>query len=253
MRSIHEEVQHQFIVPFLQNIESENAWGTVLQFFGNGSVRDYLDWFQPVRFPEPEAKFYVAQTMCAIRYLHGLSIVHRGIRSAVLLLEPDGFCKLGGFFCARYLGSEERTYSLACGDPHYIAPEVILSKGHSRAVDHYAIGVLSYELLMGTPPYLDEDVPGLYQKVIGGKLYFPEWVQEDATSFIKKLMRADPSKRLGNGPQMSGIDALASAPWFQGFAWHDLERRLVPQSCRPLTVEPSLRGPGILQHPHADG
>eukprot|EP00928_Gymnodinium_smaydae_P046957 TRINITY_DN31306_c0_g1_i1.p1 TRINITY_DN31306_c0_g1~~TRINITY_DN31306_c0_g1_i1.p1 ORF type:complete len:388 (-),score=41.05 TRINITY_DN31306_c0_g1_i1:123-1229(-) len=238
MRSIYEEVNHQFLVPFLRNMETEDAWYSVLGFLGNGSVRDHLDWFNPVGLSEAQAKFYIAQTMSAVRYLHGLKIVHRGIRSDVLLLEPDGFCKLGGFFHARHLESGERTYSIACGDAHYMAPEVLLAKGYGRSVDHYAIGVLSYELLVGTPPYMDEDMPGLYQKVINCKVYYPGRVCKDGVSFIKKLIKIDPSKRLGSGQTTSGIDELASVPWFHGFAWDDLEQRRVPQSCGILDVKP---------------
>lgn len=89
-----------------------------------------------------------------------------------------------------------KTYTL-CGTPEYIAPEVLLNKGHGKGVDWWTLGILVYEMLAGQPPFVDDDPMGIYQQILAGKLTFPRYFDRNAKNLIKKLLTADLTKRYG--------------------------------------------------------
>merc|ERR1711897_33747 len=68
----------------------------------------------------------------------------------------------------------------------YIAPEVLLNKGHGKPVDWWTLGILIYEMVVGQPPFCDEDPMGIYQKILAGKIYFPKYFDKNAKALVKK-------------------------------------------------------------------
>lgn len=89
-----------------------------------------------------------------------------------ILISSDGYLKLTDFGFAKYLESG-RTYTL-CGTPEYLAPEILLNKGHGKPVDWWTLGILIYEMIAGIDPFNDEDPMGIYQKILKGKVRFPK-------------------------------------------------------------------------------
>merc|ERR1712166_1334310 len=131
------------------------------------------------------------------KHIHGKNIIHRDLKPENILLSGNGYSKLTDFGFAKILEPGTRTYTL-CGTPEYIAPEVLLNKGHGKPVDWWTLGILIYEMIVGQPPFCDEDRMGIYQKILAGKIYFPRYFDKNAKALVKKLLTADLSKRHGN-------------------------------------------------------
>jgi protein kinase A len=103
------------------------------------------------------------------------------------------------------------------GTPEYIAPEVLLNKGHGKGVDWWTLGVLMYEMMAGQPPFIDDDPMGIYQQILTGKIAFPRHFDRNAKSLVKKLLVADLTKRYGC--LKSGAVDIKNHKLFNGFDW----------------------------------
>ena len=92
-------------------------------------------------------------------YLHMRNIIYRDLKPENILISNDGYIKLTDFGFAKYV--ENKTYTLV-GTPEYLAPEILLNKGHSKPVDWWTLGILIYELISGIDPFNDEDPMAIY-------------------------------------------------------------------------------------------
>jgi cGMP-dependent protein kinase len=173
------------------------------------------------RFNEPTAQFIVGCVIQAFEYLHTRGIVYRDLKPENLMLASNGYVKLVDFGFAKFIGYSSKTWTF-CGTPEYVAPEVILNKGHDRAVDYWALGILIHELLTGTPPFSAPDPMKTYNIILKGidVIEFPRHVTRSAQSLIKRLCRDLPTDRLGY--QRCGVDDIRKHRWFQGFDWDGL-------------------------------
>merc|ERR1719437_192224 len=99
---------------------------------------------------ERRSKFYTGCILEGLSYLHGKKICYRDLKPENVLLDDEGYCVLIDLGFAKVVTS--KTYTL-CGTPLYIAPEVILQRGHNKNADIWSLGVLIYELVVGKTPF----------------------------------------------------------------------------------------------------
>ena len=141
-----------------------------------------------------------------------------------LLLAKDGHLRLTDFGFAKRI--TDRTWTL-CGTPEYLAPEIIQSKGHSFAVDWWALGVLVFEMLSGYPPFFDENPFVIDEKILVGKIDWPRHIDPTLKDLLKKLLVQDPAKRLGS--LRNGAEDVKRHRWLKHTDWDDVyHRRLRP-------------------------
>ena len=135
--------------------------------------------------------------MLAMGYLHKNKIVHRDLKPENVLMDSDGYVCLADFGLAKFLNPDEQTHSF-CGTAEYLAPEIIMNKGHGKAVDWYTLGVFLFEMLEGHCPFMHEDPFEIFRMIIQTKLQFPRGFDKSAKSLIRHLTDHDLSKRYGN-------------------------------------------------------
>lgn len=116
------------------------------------------------------------------------------------MIDTTGHAKIIDLGFAKKLDtSHSRTFTL-CGTPEYLAPEVLReqSKGYGKPVDYWGIGILTYELLAGYPPFYDADEPkNIYSKIMRGVIEFPDYFPLRAKDLIIRLLNPSPDRRLG--------------------------------------------------------
>lgn len=188
-------------------------------------------------FDDIIARFCVACVVEAFTYLHGKGIIYRDLKPENLLLDAKGYVKLVDFGFAKRIAQGKKTWTF-CGTPEYVAPEIILNKGHDQAADYWSMGILMFELLTGTPPFTAPDPMKTYNIILKGidVIEFPKKVSRSATLLIKKFCRDNPAERLGYGK--NGLDDVRKNKWFQGFDWNGLVAQTLPP---PIT--PKVKGP----------
>lgn len=157
---------HPFITNLLTSFSDSDFLYLLLDYVPGGELFSYLRKFR--RFDEGMARFYAAEIVLVLEYLHEKQggVAYRDLKPENLLLDAEGHIKLVDFGFAKRLGgrdSSTETYTL-CGTPEYLAPEVIHNKGHTTAVDWWALGILIYEFLTGYPPFWHQNPIEIYKQ-----------------------------------------------------------------------------------------
>ncbi|XP_063691403.1 cGMP-dependent protein kinase 1-like isoform X5 [Bolinopsis microptera] len=183
-------------------------------------------------FDNNTTKFFVACVVEAFDYLHRKGIVYRDLKPENLLLDSEGYVKLCDFGFGKKIGHGRKTWTF-CGTPEYVAPEIILNKGHDLSADYWSLGILMFELLTGSPPFSGADPMQTYNLILRGMdmVEFPRKINKSAQHLVKKLCRDNPAERIGY--QRDGLRDIKKHKWYQGFDWEGLINKRVSPPISP--------------------
>jgi len=184
-----------FIVPLKLSFQSPDKLYLVMSFVNGGELFYHLQ--REGKFNQDRSRFYAAELLCALEHLHGFNVVYRDLKPENILLDYTGHIALCDFGLCKLNMSETEKTNTFCGTPEYIAPELLESQGYTKTVDWWTLGVLLYEMMTGLPPFYDENVNIMYQRILRDPLHFPSDISPEARSVMTSLLQRDPSRRLG--------------------------------------------------------
>jgi len=184
--------------------ETEPDFYLIMQLVEGGELFDRIVKLQS--YSEKDAHVLVRQMVSAIDHMHDRGIVHRDLKPENLLLENkehDSPVLLADFGLSQYLNPED-PLNVPVGTPGYVAPEVVECLDdemctYGKEIDLWAVGVITYILLCGFPPFFSEDDDEVFDQILEGKYNYPspQWddVSELAKDLIDRLLVLDPKKR----------------------------------------------------------
>ncbi|CAN0865464.1 Mitogen-activated protein kinase kinase kinase 3 [Linum grandiflorum] len=189
------QLSHPNIVRYHGSELSEETLSVYLEFVSGGSIHKLLQEYGA--FKEPVIQNYTRQILSGLAYLHGRNTVHRDIKGANILVDPNGEIKLADFGMAKHITACSSMLSFK-GSPYWMAPEVVMNtNGYSLAVDIWSLGCTILEMAAGKPPWSQyEGVAAIFK--IGNSKDMPEipyFLSDEAKSFIKLCLQRDPSLR----------------------------------------------------------
>jgi calcium/calmodulin-dependent protein kinase I len=195
---ILKKVNHPNIISMKELFDTHEYLFIVTELVTGGELFDKI--VERGSYTEKTAALLVTKIVSAIHYLHNLGIVHRDLKPENLLLKDPGSdteVKLADFGLSKIVGPQ--VMMTACGTPGYVAPEVLSATGYDKEVDLWSIGVITYILLCGFPPFYNEDLPQLFEQIMKAEYDFPapDWdvISDDAKNFIRQILVLDPHKR----------------------------------------------------------
>uniref|UniRef100_A0A126X3B5 non-specific serine/threonine protein kinase n=1 Tax=Aulacomnium heterostichum TaxID=171832 RepID=A0A126X3B5_9BRYO len=264
-RQILDLMDHPFLPTLYASFQTATHVCLITDFCPGGELFLVLERQPKKHFHEESARFYAAEIVLALEYLHCMGVVYRDLKPENILVTESGHVQLTDFDLSFMTSprvqiippvkprkKKKRKSKLDVGGPvmfaepvtpsnsfvgteEYIAPEIISGQGHSAAVDWWALGILLYEMLFGRTPFRGKNRQKTFANVLEKELSFPSNipVSPQVKMLIRDLLNRDPMQRLGSH---RGANDIKNHPFFQDVKW-PLIRSTIPP---PLEVSLNL-------------
>ncbi len=199
---ILEALNHPNIVKLVASFESKSHYHVVMERLAGGELFERI--VEKVYYGEADAARVIRALAEALRYCNSKRVVHRDLKPENILLvsaADDAALKIVdfGFATEFHMGAQGVELTATCGTPGYVAPEIISGKPYGPEVDMWSLGVVSYVLLCGYPPFFEDSQQALFAKIRKGQYEFdPQFwgvVSQPAKDLVSKLLVVDPKAR----------------------------------------------------------
>jgi len=250
-RSILELVnRHPFIVNLYYAFQDHEKLYLILQYASGGELFRHLEMEK--FFSEEVAAFYIAEIVLALDYLHNtVGVIYRDLKPENCLLDAEGHLLLTDFGLSKVAIEDastpggSRCNSLGVGTIEYMAPEIIRGSdesdwgpGYGKACDWWSLGAMACDLMTGKPPFGGGNWTKIQQNIMHQKLSLPYFLSPDSKDLLNRLLRKEPRKRLGVGP--NDINIIKKHRFFRKIDWKKLEARELDPPIKPLVTNPEL-------------
>ncbi|CAA0829236.1 3-phosphoinositide-dependent protein kinase 2 [Striga hermonthica] len=246
-RIVLDQLDHPGVVRLFFTFQDTFSLYMALESCDGGELFDQIT--RKGRLSEDEARFYAAEVVDALEYIHSMGLIHRDIKPENLLLTTDGHIKIADFGSVKPMQGSRITVlpnaasdDKACtfvGTAAYVPPEVLNSSPATFGNDLWALGCTLYQMLSGTSPFKDASEWLIFQRIIARDIRFPNYFSTEARDLIDQLLDIDPSRRPGAGP--GGYASLKNHLFFKGIDWTNLREGTTPPK---LALEPRAQSTG---------
>eukprot|EP01128_Nolandella_sp_AFSM9_P005144 TRINITY_DN2445_c0_g2_i1.p1 TRINITY_DN2445_c0_g2~~TRINITY_DN2445_c0_g2_i1.p1 ORF type:complete len:437 (+),score=122.50 TRINITY_DN2445_c0_g2_i1:33-1343(+) len=226
-RDILRKVRHPFVVRLHSTFQTELRVAFVMDFVVGGQLFFHLR--EEAIFNESMARFYTAELVLALEYLHSLRIVHRDLKPENILVGAKGHLILTDFGLAKENVDEMGGANTWCGTIAYMAPEIVKKNEYGTPSDLWSLGILLYDMLAGNPPFRHKNLRRLQEMICAKKINMPGFWQASTHAIIRGLTQKMATKRFT-------MATLKAHPFFAEINWSSLLMRKI----RPPFV-PNLR------------
>nr|AML78250.1 putative LOV domain-containing protein [Chlorogalum pomeridianum] len=261
-REIYSLLDHPFLPTLYTSFQTTTHVCLITDFCPGGELFALLDR-QPMKiFKEEAARFYAAEVVIGLEYLHCLGIIYRDLKPENILLQKDGHVLLTDFDLSfltssnpqvikhssptRRRRSRDQIHPIFVAEPNtqsnsfvgteeYIAPEIITGAGHSSAIDWWALGILLYEMLYGRTPFRGKNRQKTFSNILNKDLTFPSSIPASlaARQLIHALLHRDPASRLGSN---TGANEIKQHPFFRDINWPLIRCMTPPELDVPIQL-----------------
>jgi len=198
---IMKKVSHPNVLSLKEIFETATTLSLVMELVTGGEL--FFKIVERGSYSEKDASDIVRQIVHGVQYLHTLGIAHRDLKPENLLVsvqEGKETIKIADFGLSKIFAGGQQLET-SCGTPDYAAPEVLTGEtAYDKSVDLWSVGVITYVLLCGYPPFYATSQPALFEKIINARYDFPEpewtYISDTAKDFIKNLLVLKSAKRL---------------------------------------------------------
>nr|AML78018.1 putative LOV domain-containing protein [Coriaria nepalensis] len=262
-RDVISHLDHPFLPTLYSSFQTPTHVCLITDFCPGGELFALLD-HQPMKmFREDAARFYAAEVVIGLEYLHCLGFIYRDLKPENILLQKDGHVVLTDFDLSfktscelqiinppvprkkrrsrskpppMFVAEPVSQSNSFVGTEEYIAPEIIMGAGHGSSIDWWALGILLYEMLYGKTPFRGRNRKKTFANILHKDLTFPSSIPVSlaARQLINALLQRDPAQRLGAD---TGANEIKQHPFFRGINWALIRCMKPPQLDAPLQFD----------------
>ena len=234
-KNIMAHLRHPFITNLVSAFQDKDYVYMLMGLVQGGELYSVMHTRKSDHLPEEKARFYIAGIAEGLAYMHRRGYVYRDLKPENVMIDDEGYPVIVDFGFAKYVTS--MTYTL-CGTPLYLAPEVILSRGHNWGADHWSLGVLAYEMCKGGTPFYTHgmDQAHLFQRIIKCKWSMPRGISAAYQELLRGFICNEPSRRLGS--LAGGEDDILGHPFFESIDFEELRLKTIRAPYVPNIKDP---------------
>ncbi|XP_046967715.1 RAC serine/threonine-protein kinase isoform X1 [Vanessa cardui] len=223
------KTKHPFLTALRYSFQTADRVCFVMEYANGGELFFHLSRVRS--FTEERTRFYGAEIVSALGYLHSEGIIYRDLKLENLLLDKDGHIKIADFGLCKVNITYGRTTKTFCGTPEYLAPEVLEDTDYGPAVDWWGTGVVLYEMVCGRLPFYNRDHDVLFSLILEEEVRFPRALSAPCRALLAALLCKEPARRLGAGPD--DAHEIQTHPFFAAINWADLVAKKIPPPFKP--------------------